>query len=258
MVSSPPHAKKCYRACVSYDGTEFHGFAENPGVETVAGKIRESLEMILGNRIDITCAGRTDAGVHAEGQIISFDAEDFDYRRVQKSLNKLCAPYISIRDLQEAEDFFNARFSAVSRTYRYRILNQEYPDPFSHRFSWHVSAQIDLRRVEQATQALIGEHDFSSFCRKATVLVDGKEENASLVREVLSINIKSEEPYIEIWITATSFCHQMVRSIVGTLVEIGKGRLKESDMASIILKKDRNFAGQVAPPQGLSLMKVGY
>lgn len=258
MVPSPPHGKKRYKAFVSYDGTEFHGFAENPGVETVAGKIRESLEMILRDRVDITCAGRTDAGVHAEGQVISFDAQGFDCSRVQRSLNKLCAPYISIRNLQEAEDHFSARFSAVSRTYRYRILNQEHPDPFSHRFAWHVSTQIDLRRVEQVAQVLIGEHDFSSFCRKATVLVDGKEENASLVREVLSIDIKCEESYIEIWITATSFCHQMVRSIVGTLVEIGNGRLKESDMASIILKKDRNSAGRVAPPQGLTLMEVGY
>ena len=114
MVSSLPHGKKRYKAFVSYDGTEFHGFAENPGVETVAGKIRESLEMILGGRVDITCAGRTDAGVHAEGQVISFDTQDFDYSRVQKSLNKLCAPYISIRNLQEAEDHFSARFSAIT------------------------------------------------------------------------------------------------------------------------------------------------
>ena len=109
-----------------------------------------------------------------------------------------------------------------------------------------------------AAQFIVGEHDFSSFCRKATIHVKGEEKEASLVREVLSVSVESKEDFIEIWITATSFCHQMVRSIAGTLVEIGKGRLQKSEMPSIILKKNRNYAGPVAPPHGLTLMEVKY
>ena len=258
MVSVPPHGMNRYRASVSYDGGPFHGFAENPDVETVAGKLRQSLEKIIGHELHLTCAGRTDAGVHAEGQIISFDAETFDISKIERSLNKLCAPFITVSDLQKTNELFSARFSATHRTYRYQILNDEYPNPFYHRFTWHVRTQLDLDSMQRAAQAVVGEHDFSSFCRKATILIDGKEEEASLTREVISIAVKSEGSFVEIWVTATSFCHQMVRSIVGTLVEIGKGRMDESDMSSIISKKDRNAAGPVAPPQGLTLMEVGY
>ena len=258
MVSVPSYGMNRYKASISYDGTPFHGFAENPDVETVAGKLRESLERILGHEIHLTCAGRTDAGVHAEGQVISFDAIAFDVPRIERSLNKLCAPFITIKEIQKADDLFSARFSATCRTYRYRILNDEYPDPFSHRFAWHIETQLDLDSMQQAALAVIGEHDFSSFCRKASILVDGEEVDASLIREVISINVTGEGPFVEIWVTATSFCHQMVRSIVGTLVAIGKGRLGKTDMSSIILKRDRNFAGPVAPPHGLTLMEVGY
>ena len=182
----------------------------------------------------------------------------FDISKIERSLNKLCAPFITVSDLQKTNDLFSARFSATHRTYRYKILNDEHPNPFYHRFTWHVRTQLDLDSMQRAAQAVVGEHDFSSFCRKATILIDGKEEEASLTREVISIAVKSEGSFVEIWVTATSFCHQMVRSIVGTLVEIGKGRMDESDMSSIISKKDRNAAGPVAPPQGLTLMEVGY
>ena len=258
MISLPPTGMKRYRAFVSYDGTKFHGFAENPDVETVAGKIRLALERILGTSINLTCAGRTDAGVHAAGQVISFDAEGLDIESHERSLNKLCAPYIAIRNLEEVDDSFDARFSANSRTYRYRILNEEYPDPFSHRFVWHIRESLNVEEMNLAAQFIVGEHDFSSFCRKATIRVKGEEKEASLVREVLSVSVESEGNFVEVWVTATSFCHQMVRSIVGTLVEIGKGRLQKSEMSSIILKKDRNSAGPVAPPNGLTLMEVKY
>ena len=112
--------------------------------------------------------------------------------------------------------------------------------------------------MDLAAQFIVGEHDFSSFCRKATIRVKGEEKEASLVREVLSVSVETEGDFVEIWVTATSFCHQMVRSIVGTLVEIGKGRLQKSEISSIILKKDRNSAGPVAPPNGLTLMEVKY
>ena len=154
--------------------------------------MRQSLEKIIGHEIHLTCAGRTDAGVHAEGQVISFDAVTFDIEKIERSLNKLCAPFITVRNLQKTNDLFNARFSATCRTYRYRILNDDYPDPFSHRFAWYIQTQLDIDSMQRAAQAVVGEHDFSSFCRKATILIDGKEEEASLTREVISIAVKSE------------------------------------------------------------------
>ena len=247
-----------YQILVEYVGTNFRGWQVQKKGKTIQGLIQEKLSKLLKEKVILFGSGRTDAGVHAEGQVISFDAEAFDIEKTERSLNKLCAPFITVRDLEKTSDSFNARFSATCRTYRYRILNDQYPNPFTHRFAWHIQTHLDLDSMQRAAQDVIGEHDFSSFCRKATILVDGKEEDASLTREVISITVKNEGSFLEVWITATSFCHQMVRSIVGTLVAIGKGRLDKSEISSIISKKDRNSAGPVAPPQGLTLMEVGY
>jgi len=259
MVSIPPEGMKRYQAFVAYDGTDFHGFAPNPGVETVGGLIRASLEKVLGNETKITCAGRTDAGVHAEGQVISFDAEPVNEKQLEKSLNQLCSPHIGIRSLKETDSSFDARFSAKSRTYRYRVLNQNYLDPFLQRFVWHVRDRLDVYSMQEATSLLIGEHDFSSFCRKRIVKINNSKIETSLVREVQSLEILQKEAnIIEIWVTATSFCHQMVRSITGTLIDVGLGKIGTKKVAEILSEKDRNAAGRVAPPQGLTLMEVAY
>ena len=128
---------------------------------------------------------RTDAGVHAEGQVISFDAETFDIEKIERSLNKLCAPFITVRDLQRLTIFSTQDFSATCRTYRYRILNDDYPDPFSHRFAWYIQTQLDIDSMQRAAQAVVGEHDFSSFVEKPQSLLTEKEEEASLIREVI-------------------------------------------------------------------------
>ncbi|HJM97663.1 MAG TPA: tRNA pseudouridine(38-40) synthase TruA [Acidimicrobiales bacterium] len=259
MVSLPQEGMKRYKAFVTYDGTPFHGFAPNPDVETVGGKIRDSLEKVLGKETNITCAGRTDAGVHAEGQVISFNAGPIDEKQLERSLNQLCSPHIGIRSLEETDPTFDARFSAKSRTYRYQILNQDYPDPFLQRFVWHVHDHLDTDSMQTASTMLIGEHDFSSFCRKRIVKIDGLKTEASLTREIHSIEVtKKESNIIEIWITASSFCHQMVRSITGTLVDVGLGKTESYTITSILAEKNRNAAGRVAPPQGLTLMKVKY
>tara|TARA_B100000902_G_C27291517_1_gene907401 strand:+ start:467 stop:1246 length:780 start_codon:yes stop_codon:yes gene_type:complete len=259
MVSIPPEGMNRYKACVTYDGTDFHGFAPNPGVVTVGGLIRTALEKVLRVETKITCAGRTDAGVHAKGQIISFDAEPMDINQLEKSLNQLCAPHVCIYSLEETVPIFDARFSAKSRTYRYQILNQNYLDPFLERFVWHVRNRLDVNSMQEASSLLIGEHDFSSFCRKRIVKIGSEKIEASLVREVQSLEIlQTEENIIEIWATATSFCHQMVRSITGTLVDVGLGKIEINEIVTILAEKDRNAAGRVAPPQGLTLMEVGY
>ena len=259
MVSLLSEGTKRYKARVSYDGTNFHGFAPNPGVETVGGLIQSSLETVLRSEIKITCAGRTDAGGHAQAQVITRDAKPIDESQIQKSLNRLCSPFVGILSLEEVGSNFDARFSAKSRTYRYQILNQLYPDPLLQRFVWHLNNELDIFSMQKATSALIGEHDFSSFCRKRILKKDGLKTEASLVREILSLEVvATESNIIEIWVKATSFCHQMVRSITGTLVDVGLGKIEISSVTNILLKKDRNAAGRVAPPQGLTLMDVIY
>jgi len=242
------------RIDVAYDGTGFHGFAENVGVRTVAGTLREALERVLGHRIELTGAGRTDRGVHARGQVVTFDAsaDRFDPVSLTRSLNKLLGPAIAVRSAAVAPEGFDARFSAVARVYRYRILNTPVHDPLLARVVWHVPTPLDLNAMRIGADALIGEHDFSSFCRKP----DGE---ASLVRRVLRTCWTDRgEGLLEFEIEAQSFCHQMVRSIVGTLVDMGLGKRKAGEMLAILAARDRNVAGRVAPPQGLVLWEVRY
>ena len=258
-VSPPTSGEIRYRLQVAYDGTCFHGFAKNPDVETVEGLLAESISKVLGSTPVLTCAGRTDAGVHAKAQVVSFDSKPFDVVKIQRALNKLCGPYVAISSIEETSDDFSARFSAKSRTYRYRVLNQMDPDPFLGRYSWHVRTPVSIEKMNLAGQILIGEHDFSSFCRKRFIDVDGKQIIASLTREVTALRWEAiDENILELWVTANAFCHQMVRSITGTLVDIGVGKIEESSIIEVLHARDRNFAGQVAPPHGLTLWKVDY
>lgn len=248
------------RMTVAYDGSTFHGFAENPGVATVGGTLRRSIERVLGHRVELTCAGRTDRGVHARGQVVSFDAEAerLDLGELRRAVTKLCGGPIVVTDASLAAPDFDARFSARSRTYRYSILNREVPDPFLAATTWHVPAPLSLRALRLACDPLIGEHDFSSFCRAPKVAPDAPPP--SLVRRVLDARWDpvDDEGLLRFEITATSFCHQMVRSIVGTLVEVGYGRKRAGDVSAILRARDRHAAGQLAPAHGLCLWSVTY
>jgi tRNA pseudouridine38-40 synthase len=252
---------------VSYDGAAFHGFAANPGVATVAGTLAQSMRRVLGYEPALTCAGRTDAGVHGWGQVVSFDAAPFDMERVLRSLNGLCAPAVVVRSIDEAPPDFDARFSALARTYRYRVLNRHVPDPFLAATTWHVHDVLNVDEMNAAGAALIGEHDFTSFCRRRVMVVSGESVAASRRREVLSLEWQHVAPrfegdgdgdLVELWITATAFCHQMVRSITGTLVDVGRGRIQAEAIAGILEARDRSAAGRVAPPHGLTLWSVAY
>ncbi|MFN3219717.1 MAG: tRNA pseudouridine(38-40) synthase TruA [Acidimicrobiales bacterium] len=258
-VPPPPDGDVRYRMTLAYDGAAFHGFAPNPGVATVVGTLVQAMGRILGHEPLLAMAGRTDAGVHGWGQVVSFDAPPMDTVRFQRSVNALCAPAIVVRDIEQAADDFDARFSARSRTYRYQVLNRAVPDPFLHALTWHVHEPLDLTAMNTGAAHLLGEHDFGSFCRKKKVTVGDDEIEASLVREVLSAGWSAaDDDVVELWITATAFCHQMVRSITGTLVDVGLGRIEAGSVPAILAARDRNAAGRVAPPHGLTLWSVGY
>jgi tRNA pseudouridine38-40 synthase len=247
------------RLLVAYDGTSFRGFAAQDGVRTVGGTLAEALARVVGHPVGLTCAGRTDAGVHAWGQVVTCDVDARaagDPARLQGSLNRLCGPEIVVRDLGQAPPDFDARFSATARTYRYTVLTTPVPDPFRTRTVWHVPGPLDLRAMWLACDPLIGEHDFASFCR-AGVRADGTP--APLVRRVHDARwVDLGDGVLQFRIRAGSFCQQMVRALVGTLVEVGRGRRRAGEMTGILAARDRSAAGQLAPPTGLCLWAVEY
>ena len=245
------------RARVAYLGVDFHGFAENPGVTSVAGEINKAITLVAGEPVSVTCAWRTDKGVHAVGQVVSFDIPDhISLERLALSVNSQCGPSVLFTDLEIVDKNFDARFSAVSRTYSYRILNGRDLDPFLSDRAWHISDELDVDSMQKASSYLIGEHDFSSFCKKPK-LKSG--DTVSLVRHVNSAEWNSiSETDLFFEICASSFCHQMVRSIVGTLVDVGLGKIPCDDMPRIITLSDRQAACRIAPPHGLTLLSVKY
>jgi tRNA pseudouridine38-40 synthase len=243
---------------VAYDGRGFHGFAAQPatGVPTVGGALAEALEKVLRAPVQLTVAGRTDKGVHAWGQVVSFDAPaaSFDAERVRRSVNTQLGPRVVVRDIALAPPGFDARRSALSRRYRYTVLNRPVPDPFLAATAWHVEKPLDIRAMRLACDPLIGEHDFTSFCRAPRRVPD-----YSMVRRVFDASWHDVgEGVLRFEIEASSFCQQMVRAMVGTMVAMGSGQRVAGEMASILRSKCRASAARVAPPHGLCLWSVRY
>ena len=254
------------KVTVAYDGSGFHGFAEADGVRTVMGDLRAAVETVVRTPVELVGAGRTDAGVHGRGQVVSGDLPaGTDLPGLQRRVNRMCSPAIAVRDWEWTDDpDFSARFSASWRHYRYHVLNSPTPDPFLAGTAWHIVQPLDLWALQLACDPLIGEHDFSSFCRRPKV-ADGQHA-PSMTRRVMSADwhaVGGEEPLggpglLRFEIRANAFCHQMVRSIVGTLVDVGLGKLHAGDIRRIMLQRERAAAGPVAPPHGLVLWEVGY
>ena len=255
--AAPPARTARLRLVVAYDGTGFHGFAPNVGVRTVAGVLGEALAKVLRHPVRLTCAGRTDAGVHAWGQVVSLDArDDADLTRLQRAVNHLVGPAVVVREAAFADPAFDARHSAVARRYRYTVVNRPVPDPFRAATAWHVPLPLDLAALRLGCDPLLGEHDFSSFCRKPKV---PPGVAFSMTRRVLDARWHDlGDGVLRFDIEATAFCQQMVRSIVGLLVEVGSGRRRAGDVRGIIAARDRSAAVAPAPPQGLVLWEVVY
>ncbi len=247
------------RLLVAYDGTDLHGFAESAGVRTVLGELSAAVARVVRAPVALTGAGRTDAGVHAWGQVVSGEIPaDTDLRRLQRSVSRLCGPEIVVRQASWAPPDFDARFSATSRTYRYDVWNDAAPNPLRARFTWHVAGSLDVGAMDRAAADVVGEHDFASFCRRPKP-APGRAE-PSLVRRVHEARWLAVDggPLLRFEIRASSFCHQMVRSLVGTTVDVGCGRRAAATMAEVVAARDRGAAGRVAPPAGLVLWEVGY
>lgn len=249
------------RLTVAYDGSTFHGFAPNRDVPTVTGALTEALEKITQSEVRLVAAGRTDAGVHARGQVVSVDLPSrIKIDSLARKLNALCGPQIAVRDAAWVPDTFHARFSAMWRHYRYTVLNSETPDPFLAATAWHVHTPLDVRPMQLASDAIMGERDFSAFCRKPEAddeTVEGATP-VSMKRYVMRASWKRDGDLVVFEVRANAFCHQMVRSLVGTFVDIGLGKRPPSDMMGLIRSGSRHDASQIAPPHGLCLWEVGY
>ena len=251
------------RLLVAYDGTTFHGFARSDGVPTVAGALTDAISLVAREPVVLTGAGRTDAGVHAWGQVVSCDLPDqTDLDDLARRVSSMCGPAIAVRAARWAPDDFDARFSASWRHYRYTVLSSVAPSPFLAATAWHVARPLDLPAMRLGCDPLIGEHDFASFCRRVKLdpeqLADGRPVPTTVRRVLLARWTEVEEGILRFDIRATAFCHQMVRSIVGTLVDVGLGRRRAGDLRGVLLARDRSRAAAIAPPHGLCLWEVGY
>jgi tRNA pseudouridine38-40 synthase len=246
--------ERVIRLTLAYDGTGFHGWARqrDPSIRTIEGELTAQLERILSQRVKLSVAGRTDAGVHARGQVASFStAAPVEPDRLGKAVNTVLAPEVVVVRASRAPDGFDARFSASARDYVYRIDEATLPDPFTARFRWHRPGHVALGPMRRAAAALTGEHDFASFCRSP-----GRDR--STLRHLDRLAVARHGDVVSIRAVANAFLHQMVRSLVGTLVAVGAGRLAAEDMPKVLAARDRSAAGPLAPPHGLTLERVSY
>ena len=250
-------------ATVAYKGAAFAGFARQPGQLTVQGELERALETVFARPVETVCAGRTDAGVHARGQQVSFTVpEDVFLARVKdgaalaRSLCALTHEDIVVREVQRRPDGFSARFDAVSREYRYFICIDPTPPVFMADFSWHVDKPLDVVAMASASRALIGEHDFKSFCLAASA------EGKTTVRRVDEIAFDRMqvmgESMLVITVRGNAFLHSMVRTMVGSLALVGRHQRGVDWIDGVLAACDRSAAGPNAPAQGLVLWSVEY
>lgn len=240
------------RLDISYDGTRYQGWQRlgNSG-ETIQGKIETALTRILSEPIQISGSGRTDAGVHARGQVANFHCEStMAAPEILQNLRRYLPEDIGIYSCRDVSERFHARLNAKEKTYLYRIWNSEQPCVFDRRFVTVMPEHLDIAAMEKAAQHLLGQHDFAAFCGNAKM-------KKSTVRYIRSLTIERQGEEIHITVTGNGFLHNMVRIIVGTLVEAGRGERNPDSIPELFGGK-RSEAGFLAPPQGLCLMEVFY
>lgn len=245
---------------LGYRGADFCGFAAQPGRRTVAGEVVRSLETLLRREVDLTCAGRTDAGVHAIAQYVSVpvtaDELALPVRRLMHGLSALLPDDISPAVLYHAPKGFSARFDARSRSYRYRIVAGEARPVLAWDHAWWLRSDLDVAAMGEAASALVGEHDFKSFCKATSA--EGKPTHRCVMRCDVSEQAECGERVICIDVVGNAFLHSMVRTIAGTLVEVGRGHRSPAWVGEALAACDRKAAGPCAPAKGLTFVGVDY
>ena len=237
---------------VAYDGTEYSGWQIQPEAPTIEMYLDKAIHELTGENVHVTGASRTDAGVHAYGNVAVFDTEStIPGDRFTFALNRFLPDSIVIQDSWEVAGDFHPRHCNTRKTYEYRILNTAVPLPQKRNYTWHVAGSIDIDRMREAAAYIVGEHDFKSFCCVRT-------QAESTVRTIYSLEILQEGSEIIIRIKGNGFLYNMVRIITGTLIQVGKGRFQPEYVKQMLKAKDRTVAGQTAPPQGLTLVGIEY
>ena len=240
---------------VEYDGTNYFGWQlQNGGSsKTIQGTIEKAIRKVISKeKPRLTASGRTDSGVHAQAQIANFKTRSkIESKQLQNALNTLLPKDIRIRQIQEVDINFHARFDAKSKLYSYTIINDKIDSAFLHPYTTLIKYNLDIRMMKKASKILLGRHDFRSF-----QAADKKDRHS--VRKIKRLDIKKENKLITVYIEANGFLYKMVRNIVGTLIDVGRGRISPEDVKTILKAKDRSFAGVCAPAKGLKLLKVYY
>ncbi len=240
------------RAVVAYDGTDYRGWQRQTNALTVQATLEAALAQVGQEAITVLAAGRTDAGVHAEGQVVTFEtAWRHGVATLQRALNAVLPADVAVRDVTEAAPDFHPRYDARSRHYRYTLYDAPVRCPLTRRYSLHVIAQLDVDAMQHAARVLIGEHDFAAFGRP-------HKPGGATVRRMLLAEWGGELPWLTFDIEANAFLYRMVRSIVGTLLQVGRGEMGVDEFAAVLASRQRSQAGMTAPPHGLCLMEVKY
>ena len=238
---------------IEYDGTNYQGWQVQPKGPTIQGILEEKIGLLTGQPVQLFGSGRTDSGVHALGQVAHFKTQSqMDIHTIRRALNSLLPHDIVIQKAEEVDEGFHARKHSKSKIYEYRILNRNLRSAFHRGYVWHIPQKLNLTEMKKATQSLIGEHDFSAF---RTV---GSPTRTTVRRVIRAEWKRGRDGLIRFEIEANGFLKQMVRSIIGTLVEIGKGRMEAAEIREILNSRDRKEAGPTAPAQGLFLKEVKY
>jgi tRNA pseudouridine38-40 synthase len=243
---------RTFKLTLAYDGTNFAGWQLQAGPRTVQGVLEEALQPIEDRRVVVHAAGRTDAGVHAAGQVVSFSLNStIACDALQRALNVRLPDDVRVMRVEAVADDFNARFDARRKTYHYAVFNGPVVPPPLRHFVWHVAQPLDVDAMSEAATVLIGEHDFAAFQAAGSDVISSR-------REVLASRLARRDAQLIYEVTGTGFLRHMVRNVVGTLVDIGRGRRPVDDMRRVLESRDRSKASATAPPQGLTLWSVEY
>lgn len=243
-----------YKLTIQYDGGRYKGWQRlGSGEEnTIQGKIENVLSEFIGKKIEIVGCSRTDAGVHALAQIANFkSSKNFNVYDMKDYLNKYLPRDICVKEVISVPESFHAQYNAKGKTYLYKIWNEKYTNPFMRKYSMHIERKLNIPKMKKAAQSFIGEHDFTAFS-------NAKSKKKSMVREIYSIDIEESAGFIQIRVRGNGFLHNMVRRIVGTLIEVGLGDVMAEDTSRIIDSKERSEISCIADECGLYLEKIEY
>ena len=241
-----------YKLTVSYDGTRYYGWQAQPDKKTIQGKLQSVLEVLCNKEVLVIGAGRTDAGVHARAMTANVHMDTaLSEDEIRNYLNKYLPEDIAVTEVKIASDRFHARYNALSKTYRYTCYCGNVKSVFDRKYILHLDKTPDIDKMIEAAEYLVGEHDFKSFCGNSKF-------KKSTVRRIDSIDIRLKHNYLYITFCGSGFLQNMVRILVGTLLDVGYGKTQPDEMEEILQGRDRLLAGPTVPPQGLCLIKVNY